>query len=216
LDLVFANEQGQALTLGKAVAHRPTVLVFADYTCTYLCGPALVLTAAALDQTRLRPGRDYSFVVLGFNPRDGPSTARVMRSRRLAPTGAGGAVQLLSDGPTDRAAAALGYRYVYDAQHGQYAHDAAIYVLAPDGSVRSLLPEIALTPAALTQAIDQAKGSPQPVLSEPLRLICYCLQPLTGAYDGPAVLALRAGGVAMLAALGLGALALHRRREQRP
>jgi hypothetical protein len=82
--------------------------------------------------------------------------------------------------------------------------------------VRRLLPEFALTPTALAAAIKQAGRPPSPApLPAPLRFICYCLQPLIGAYDHPAVLALRVGGVGMLVALGLGVFTLRRRRERR-
>jgi protein SCO1/2 len=218
LNLRFTDQRGEPLTLGQAVSNRPTVLVFADYTCRYLCGPALVLTAAALDKTPLKPDRDYSFVVVGINPRDGPGQARAMQASELRSSGAGAAARLLSNGPTPVAAAALGYRYLYDARLDQYAHDTSIYILGADGSVRRLLPEFALTPAALTSALEQARSPPSvaPPLSAPLRFICYCLQPLVGAYDQPAVLALRLGGVATLGILGFGVFALRRRRERRP
>ncbi|HEX3889085.1 hypothetical protein [Phenylobacterium sp.] len=217
LNLRFTDQRGQPLTLGQAMSNKPTVLVFADYTCRYLCGPALVLTAAALDKTPLQPGRDYSFVVVGIDPKDGPVQARAMQISRLGFAGAGGAVRLLSNGPAPIAAAALGYRYLYDARLGQYAHDTSIYILAADGTVRRLLPEFGLTPAALTGAIEQARAPPTAApLSAPLRFICYCLQPLIGAYDKPTVLALRAGGVGVVVALGLGMFALGRRRERRP
>jgi protein SCO1/2 len=219
LNLLFTDQRGGALTLGQAISNKPAVLIFADYTCRYLCGPALVLTAAALDKSPLRADRDYSFVVVGINPRDGPVQARAMQAAELRSSGAGGAARLLSNGPSPVAAAALGYRYLYDARLGQYAHDTSIYILGADGSVRRVLPEFALTPAALTGALEQARTPPTmaPPLSAPLRFICYCLQPLTGAYDQPAIVALRLGGVATLGVLGFGVvLALRRRRERRP
>lgn len=214
LSLAFVDEQGARLTLGQAIGGRPTALVFADYTCTYLCGPGLVLTAAALDATALKPDRDYSFVVVGINPRDGPAQARAMRAQRLKP-GAGAAAKLLSEGRADLAAAALGYRYLYDARLGQYAHDTSVYILAPDGRVAKVLPQFDLTPAALTKALRHAADPPAGPLAAPLRIICYCLQPLVGAYDQPAVLALRAGGLAFLLALAGAGFFFLRRRERR-
>jgi protein SCO1/2 len=213
LDLSFVDDEGMRRTLGQALGARPGLLVFADYTCSYLCGPGLVLTAEALDATRLRPGRDYRLVVVGINPRDGPAEARAMRRQRLKP-GAGAAAELLSQGPADVVAGALGYRYVYDAKLGQYAHDTSVYVLGADGRVARVLPEFALTPAALTSAIAHADDPPSGVLPATLRILCYCLQPLVGAYDQPAMFALRTAGVVFIAALAGGAFALRRRTRR--
>ncbi|HUZ12620.1 MAG TPA: hypothetical protein VMU93_07230 [Caulobacteraceae bacterium] len=214
LSLAFVDAAGARRTLGQAMAGRPTVLVFADYTCRYLCGPGLVLTAAALDATRLAPGRDYSFVVIGINPRDGPAQARAMRAARLRP-GAGAAAQLLSGGAGAVLAAALGYHYLYDAQLGQYAHDTAVYILAPDGRVSRILPQFALTGAGIAGALEHAATRPAGLLTTPLRIICYCLQPLTGAFDAPAVFALRTACLGFLVAAGAAFLMLRRARERR-
>lgn len=216
LSLSFRNEAGAPVTLQEAMGGRPTLLVFADYTCKYLCGPGLVLTAMALDHTTLKPGRDYSFVVVGINPRDGPAQARAMRAARLHP-GAGAAAQLLSDGPADRAAAALGYRYLYDPAQDQYAHDTSVYVLRRTGEVGALLPQFALTSAALSRAIAAARAPDPPAAAwpAPLRFICYCLQPLTGAFDDPVVLALRIGGVGFVAAAAAAGFIWLRARERR-
>jgi hypothetical protein len=83
--------------------------------------------------------------------------------------------------------------------------------------VRRLPPEFGLTSTALTDTIEQASTPPTAApLSAPLRFICYCLQPLIGAYDKPTVLALRAGGLGVVVALGLGMFVLGRRRERWP
>ena len=44
----------------------------ADFTCKQICGPALQVAAAALSQTGLTPGRDYSLVVVGIDARGQP------------------------------------------------------------------------------------------------------------------------------------------------
>ena len=74
--LVFKNLEGRDLTLGDAIAGRPTLLLPADFTCTQICGPALSIAASALGQTGLEAGRDYSLVVVGIDARDGIEDAR--------------------------------------------------------------------------------------------------------------------------------------------
>jgi protein SCO1 len=68
--LVFKTLEGRSLTLGDAIAGRPTLLLPADFTCSEICGPALSIAASALDQTGLEAGRDYSLVVVGIDARD--------------------------------------------------------------------------------------------------------------------------------------------------
>src|SRR5665811_326990 len=65
--LVFKDLKGRDLTLGNAIAGRPTVLLPADFTCSEICGPALSIAASALSQTGLRAGQDYSLVVVGID-----------------------------------------------------------------------------------------------------------------------------------------------------
>ena len=52
-DLVFKDLEGGDLTLGDAIAGRPTLLMPADFTCSGICGPALSIAASALSQTGL-------------------------------------------------------------------------------------------------------------------------------------------------------------------
>src|SRR6185503_19285554 len=112
------------------------VLVFADYRCRYLCGPALTLTADALARSGLRAGRDYRLVALSIDPRDRVADAAAFGRARLAAfPQVAAASALLVAAPADvaRAAGSLGYRYRYDAATGQFAHMATAFVLAPDG-----------------------------------------------------------------------------------
>ncbi len=61
----------------------PTVLLFADYSCKHICGPGITLTAGALHDAGLVPGRDYRMVVIGLDG-DGPAVARQLRGRAPA------------------------------------------------------------------------------------------------------------------------------------
>jgi protein SCO1/2 len=216
LDAAFIDEAGRATTLGAALGGRPGVLIFADYRCTYLCGPGLVLTAAALEKTGLSAGADYRLAAIGLDPRDGPAEARAMRAARLGGSpAAAGAATLLSGRP-EAAARALGYRYRYDAEHDQFAHAATLYVLAADGRVVQAMSELALDPALLRQALVEAArgGRPAGGLVGAVRALCYALDPSRGVYDRPVVSALRFGAAATVVALcGVVVLALRRRRS---
>jgi protein SCO1/2 len=217
LDLPFRDDADQLTTLRAAFAGKPGLLVFADYTCTSLCGPALVLTKVGLEQSGLRPGADYHLAVVGLNPKDGPTAARAMRRRSLSDDRAldSDARFLIGDAETIRQATrALGYRYVYDAAHDQYAHPAVAFVLAPDGRLARVVSEIGLTGPPLRQALLDAGGAGTPnVIIRGLHILCYGFDPEAGIYNGPVMTAMRwsAGGALALGLLAL--LMLHRRRR---
>ena len=85
--LVFKDLEGRDVTLGDAIAGRPTLLLPADFTCTQICGPALSIAAGALSQTGLQAGRDYSLVVVGIDAKDGIEDARRFTSGQVGGPG---------------------------------------------------------------------------------------------------------------------------------
>jgi protein SCO1/2 len=203
----------------------PTVLLFADYSCRHICGPGVTLTAGALHDAGLRPGRDYRMIVIGLDG-DGPIRARTLIADRLtALPGEARHIALLTGAPATIAQAelALGYHAVYDPQADQFAHDASLYVFAPTGALAAILPETATIPARLAAAIGEARTGTAYVAPAPrsdggvigrIDAICYGLAASHGVYARPVIVGLRAGGVAIcltLAAFVLWSLRRHRR-----
>lgn len=187
LDAAFTAEDGRARTLGEALSGRPALLMFADYTCTSLCGTALGLSAAALRGSGLVPGRDYAFVVVGLDPKDGAAASRTMRERELAglPALAAAAQFLHADAATlAQLTPALGYRYVYDPQHDQFAHPLAVFALSREGQLSRMLDALSLTRSSVRDAL-AAAGRGEAAASgwaTALRRLCYGFDPLNGRY----------------------------------
>lgn len=214
--LAFRDEAGASLTLGKALAGRPAVLVFADYTCTVACGTTLGIAAAMLGGTALLPD-NYAFLVLGLDPRDGPAEAAAMKAAYLSPgaSPAAAARLLTGDASTVRQAEkALGYRARYDAEHDQYAHPLGLVVLAPDGRVSRILPALTVQPGTLRLALVEASASRIGNLGDRLRLLCYGFDAARGIYT-PVVQRLLAVGSALTILLLGGWLLLMLRRDRR-
>jgi protein SCO1/2 len=221
LDLGLRTDQGRATTLGRVFGGRAGLLIFADYTCTSLCGPALVLAKAGLERSGLHPGSDYRVAVIGINPRDGADAARAMRQARLAddPAIDHATTFLLGDAAAIRTAAgALGYRYAYDAERDQYAHPAVAYALAPDGRVAQVVSEIGLAGPELRRALSDA-GEGRGSGVTPLLMLCYGFMAAAGVYDGPVIAAMRlsaAGLLTTMLAFGIVLVTRRRRRERQP
>lgn len=217
LAAAFLDQDGRPTTLGAALAGRPGVLLFEDYHCTTLCGPALAIAAHAVAASGLQPGRDLSLVTLGLNPRETPADARAMRDSRLADAPAlRRSARLLTGSPAAIAAAtrALGYGYAYDPASGQYTHPVAAFVLTPQGRLSRVLDQVNLTGPELRAAVDAAgRGGFGPVVDE-LALICHGISVAAGRYNGAVALGLKLGALATLLAMagGLGWLATRKAR----
>jgi len=82
LSAVVTDENGRERTIGNVI-RRPAVLIFADYTCRTLCGPAVAFATDALANSGLDK-RDFQLIVLGLNPHDTREEAERMRRKHLA------------------------------------------------------------------------------------------------------------------------------------
>jgi protein SCO1 len=208
LNAVFAFPGGM-LTLGDAIAGKPAALILADYRCHYTCGTALALAAASLSGTGLEAGRDYNLLVIGIDPKDSVADAEAVKAARLAPYPAllrpakflnGSAASIAS--VTD----ALGYKPVYDAERGEFAHPLGVVILTASGRVSHVIGGLKLDAFALRAALLDARESRLSSLIEGIRLLCYGHDPIFAPYGTAIQTALRGGGVVIL--LGIGAAIL--------
>jgi protein SCO1 len=211
LSLSALDLAGARRTMQEILAGRPAFLLFADYTCRTLCGPALVLLAAALADSNVGPD-SYRLVVIGLDPKDTPDDARRMLAAQVPEVLRGQTVVLRPDERTlSAAAASLGFRYVYDESIDQFAHPEVVYALGSDGSVRRLLSPFDLTTSDLREALFAPE--PDATVGHGVWTICYRLVPLLGAYSGPVLLALKVGSC-LTVVIFLGAVLLMRRRTR--
>jgi protein SCO1/2 len=215
-DLPLVDETGRAVTPAQALAGRPAVLIFADYTCITLCGTALTMAAGSLARTGLQPGRDYVLLVVGINPRDGPDQAAAMKAAQIDSGPLGSASIFLTGDPGSLAAAqaALGYAARWDAENKQYAHPLGALVLTPEGRVSRVLGGLDLDPDTLRFGLVEASSGRIGTLAERLRLLCYGFDPAHGVYLALSKRVLTFGTAATMLALAGFVLVLTRRRVQ--
>ena len=214
--LAFTDaDTGRRETLAQAADGRPLVLVFADYACATLCGPALAVTGERLAETQGAAGRDWRLAVVGLQPDSAPAPARAFADARL-PSSVRRATSVLigEAGAVQRATAAVGYGYVWDPEARQFAHPVAAFVLAPDGRVVRTLSEVALTPAALSEALADARAGRVGSLLQEVALVCHGALEAVGRFDPAILLGLRGAALATLAAMGGSVWWLTRRRRR--
>ena len=208
---------GRARSLRELIA-RPTVLVFADYTCRTLCGPIVAFVTSALERSGLPPGEQFQLLVVGLDAKDGASDATAMRKKYLTP---GSALDRASEFvTTDRPTvqlltAALGYRYKYDEDNDAYVHPAAAYVLNGDGRVARVLTGIGLSGGDIRLALIEASEGKIGTFRDQVRLLCSGFDPAHGTYNLLIwhLLELATLATALVLAGGIGLLFLTGRRR---
>ncbi len=210
----FLDENGAPKTLLQALDGRPAVLLFVDYACKNMCGVMLLLTSRALAETGLVPGADYRLLAIGLDPDLGPQAARRLKEGLIDPRAPLFAASLFLTGNAASiaaAAAAVGYVYSPDAEHGQFAHAAAVLVVSGEGRVTQFIRATDVTSEVLSRALVGARQGGVRRAFESVRLLCYGYSPSHGLHNGAIWVALRLGGVISLSLVSVGVLFLIRR-----
>jgi protein SCO1 len=210
----FTTSAGAALALGDAVGDKPAAVILVDYTCRFICGTTLAIAAYGLSATDLEAGRDFSFIVMGIDPKDKPADAKAMKDAQLAPyPGLQAAAHFLNGDAAAIASvtSALNYTPIYDAETDEYAHPAGVVILTPDGRVSRVISGLNLNPVMFKAALTDAGRGPLSSRVEGVRLLCYGHSPLHGAYAATVRAALAAGGVLTLAGIAGAAVLLAKR-----
>jgi protein SCO1/2 len=206
-NIVLTDERGRRGALADFIQGKPAVLIFADYTCRTLCGPALSFVADALAQSGLKPDDDYRLLVIGLDAKDGAEQARNMQRARLAglPRLQASSSFLTADSVSiAKLTQAAGYHFTYDEEHDQFAHPAAAFVLTPDLRIARALSELGMTAESIRLALVEASAGRIGGLTDHIRLLCYGFDPASGTYNVAIRRILAAASIVTILALGGG------------
>ena len=183
-DPPFRDETGAATTLRALAGGRPVVLAPVLHDCPNICG----ITLGALSDAVARQPRSPDFTVIAFSIDPHETPADAARSVEALAHRAGQdpkrRVHALTGAPEAISAVtgALGYHYAYDPEIGQYAHAAAVAVLAPDGRLVQWLYGLSPDPVELGNAISAAQDGRIGTFAQQIILLCYHYDPKTGRY----------------------------------
>jgi protein SCO1/2 len=198
------------------IGRAPALLIFADYTCRNLCGPMVAFAIAGLQRTKLQPGKDYHFIVIGIDATDSREDARRMKATYLSDNAPLAQASTFLSGDKDSikaATSAADYHFVYDRTHDQFAHPAAAFAVSPTGAFVRVLSALGVTGDDLRLALIDAGRGRVGSLGDRIRLLCYGFDPAKGIYTLAITRWLTIGGVAtfLLLALGIGLMLRHDR-----
>jgi protein SCO1/2 len=215
--LRFLDEEAQPRTFAEILAGKPAVVVFADYTCRTLCGPILSFVSTGLEQSGLAAGVDYKLVVIGLDPKDDLQAARAAKAARIGSgTPLAEATVMLKgeEAAITAVAAALGYRYAYDAERDQFAHPAAAFVVNPAGRVSRVLSALGLDGADLRLALVEAGEGHVGSLGDRLRLLCYGFDAVRGVYTEAITLWLELAAIATVLGMAVAVVVMNAKSQR--
>ena len=219
LDTMLKDEAGRSVPLRQYFGQKPVVLTFVYYQCPMLCPLTLNGISSALKALPFVPGKDFEIVVVSFDPRDAPESAKAKTRAHLAhwsaESTAAGWHFLTGDEPSIRAlTSAAGFTYQWDEATGQFAHVSGVLTLTPDGRLARYFYGVEYSPKELRLALVESSQGRIGSKVEELLLYCFHYDPTVGRYGWAVMTLVRAGGV-LTVALMLGFVVLMRRRERR-
>lgn len=206
LDLVFRDESGQEVKLGKYFGQKPVVLALVYYDCPMLCTQILNGMVTSFRVLPFQIGKEFDVVTVSFDPRE---TAALAASKKQIYVdylpekmheGAKNGWHFLTGDPAniERIADAVGFRYHYDEKTKQFAHASAIMVATPEGKLSHYFYGVNYSARDLRFGLMEASQNKIGSLSEQLSLYCYMYDPTTGKYGAAVMRIVRIAGVITL------------------
>lgn len=207
LDTAFVDQRGRPITLADVVGERPVVLALIYYECPMLCNLVLEGLVQSLRALSLEPGTDFDIVALGIDPDEGHELAAAKLASTLQaygrPDTEPGWHFLVGATPAiDAVAEAVGYRYTFVEETGEYAHPAGIAIVTPDGVLSRTLFGTEFAPRDVKFALIEASAGTVGTPLDQLVLRCFQYDPTKGAYGFAILATIRTAGLFTVFVLG--------------
>jgi protein SCO1/2 len=189
--LVFADEAGRSVTLASLLGRgRPLLVTLGYHRCPMLCGLILDGLVKAGSASGLGLGKDFLALDVSIDPTEDPKLLAATQRRVLELAGKGAAAvdwpfwrSAGDGGAAARALAdAVGFRYKYDPDSKQYAHEAVAFVLTPEGTISRYLYGVEYPARDFRMAIVEAGGGRVGTSFDKVVLSCYRYDPATRRY----------------------------------
>lgn len=217
-DLVFHDEEGREVRLGRYFGRKPMVLVLGYYECPMLCSLVLNGMVSSMQDVKWSIGREFDVLNVSIDSHETPALAAAKKRTYLKSYGRPGAAEgwhflTGDDAAIRRLADEVGFRYAYDPVAKQYAHPSGLIILTPEGKVSQYIFGVTYQPNDLASSLKAAAGSQVGSPAQQLFLLCFHYNPVTGKYSLAILEAVRLMAVATMLGLGLLFFVLVRRRR---
>ncbi len=225
-DLEFTNADGKVVKFGEMFDGKHPVLLTFNYSdCPMLCSVQLQDLCQTLENVELEPAKDYRVVTVLIDPLETWKKARITKNKWVQtlakPTGEAGwdflvAKETGKEREIRALADAAGFKYRVNPENGQYLHRAVTLVVTPTGKISRYFAELNAEPKEFQRALVQAADGKIGSLTDILFLFCFHYVPAESRYTLFATNLMKAGGVAMVLALGTYLFFMFRHEKARP
>jgi protein SCO1/2 len=207
LDLRFRDESGKSVQLTEYFKGKPVILDFVYFKCRDLCPLLTDGVARALKAISFSAGNEFNVVTVSFDPQDTPALAAAKKAdlmEKYSRPGADSGWHFLTGDQESihRLTQAVGFRYNYDAQTGEFGHATGIVLLTPEGKTSRYFYGIDFSPRDLRLGLVEAAANRIGSPIDQLLLFCYHYDPTTGKYTPLVTNILRLAGGATVLAIG--------------
>ena len=187
--LSFTDTAGKAVSLDALTnAGKPVLVTLGYHRCPMLCSLVLDGLVKALKDTGLVLGRDLLAVDVSIDPAEDATLTNGTQQRIVQKLGVpadafpfwlstkdgGAAARALAD--------AVGFRYKYDEQSKQFAHEAVSFLVAPGGIIARYLYGVEQSPRDFRLAVVESGEGRVGTSFDKVLLSCYKYDPVTRRY----------------------------------
>lgn len=217
--LAFTDETGQTVQLADYYGQgRPVLIQLVYYNCPQLCNLLLdgwTRTAAEIAPT---PGEEYTLLTISFDPTETPEQAARQKAKEIQnlgrPEAASGWHFLTGTDRNIKALAdAVGFRYQWNEDAGQYAHPAAVTFTSPQGTITRYLVGVGFEPTDVRAAIAESSEGTVGTFVDQFIMFCFQYDPTTHTYTADVTNLMRAGAGLTVLLLIAAVLVLSRRHR---
>ncbi|MCC7442982.1 MAG: SCO family protein [Bdellovibrionales bacterium] len=215
------NEEGKTVPLSRYFeSGKPVLLSIVYYNCPSLCGFVLNGLLATLKNLEgWTPGDQFELVTLSMDHREGPELAREKKAAFIGELGNPAVAQgwhflTGSESQIRKLTDSVGFGFRWDAVQEEYAHQAGIFVLTPEGKLSRVLFGIDYPVRDVRLALVEAGEGKTGTFVDQMVLFCFRYDPSQRGYALYAFRLVQVGSVLMTLAVGV-YLAIFWRRQRR-
>ncbi len=187
LGLTFRDETGKSVVLSRYFGRKPVILNFVYYKCRDLCPLLLDGMVRTLRALSFEIGNQFTVLTVSFDPHDDATLAAAKKRdfvQRYARPGAETGWHFLTgdEAAIEKLTRAVGFRYHYDPQTGEFGHATGIVLITPAGKTSRYYYGIEFSPRDLRLGLIEAAADKIGSPIDQLLLFCYHYDPVTGKY----------------------------------